>query len=1057
MTEIQALIDAIAALESQRALLGDAVVETALEPMRQQLATLQAQPVENQRKQVTVLFAQVSDLTASSEGVDAEEVHTVVNVLWQQLDAVIITHGGAIDKHIGNGVMALWGVQSTREDDPERAIKAALALRATLNSFREKCRMPLAVRIGLNTGPVLLGEVGSTREFTAMGDTVNLAARMEQAAPVNGILITHATYRHVRGVFDVQAQPPLNIKGKTEAVQTYGVQGLKPRTFWVTTRGIEGIETRMVGRDAELKCLQAAFGMTVAESKLQMVTVVAEAGMGKSRLLREFDAWSKVRSEYGPVIKGRSSQEMQAAPYALLRDALAFYFQIHDSDPLEIVREKIEAGLGAALQQQPVSPPDKTAAQSFAAWSVHDTPARAHLIGHLLGFDLHDSPYLKGVLEDAQQVRDRAILYLVDYFKALTAHQPVVMLLEDIHWADDSSLDVLEQMLRMLPRHRMLVICAARPTLFERRPHWASNQAFHTRLDLSPLSQPDSQTLVDEILQKVDAVPAALRDLVVSNAAGNPFYMEELLKMLIEDGVVVKEPERWRVNSARLASVRVPPTLTAVLQARFDMLPNHEKVTLQRASVFGLTFWAEAVNFIAQDPELSDATPALAALNGREMVFQSETSTFATTDEYIFKHALLRDATYESVLKRDRRIYHARAAGWLLRHSSARETELVGMIAEHLERSAQAEQAVQYLSRAGAGALRTYAYREAADYLKRALVLLPAESAERVPLLVQSGEALWYLGEYEQAQTLLLEGLVLGREHGQDGRCADALVHLGGIARKQGDWAQARAYLTESLAIARRLGAQSKIAHALYSLGWLDIRQGTYRVARGLLAESRAIYQALGDRRGLADALNGLGTAALNLGEYEQTRALYQESLSLFHEVSDRPGESATLVNLGEAARRQGDYPAARQYYEAALKIDHEIGNELLAAMTLGNLGHTALACKDYATAEGYYRKGLQTAVFINDIPDILDILSGLAGVLAQTNRMEQALMILGLVLHHPGLEDESRPIAEQTLAALQVVLPPDVVEAGLVRGRGQPLETAVIEVTAETKIDRSI
>jgi len=232
-------------------------------------------------------------------------------------------------------------------------------------------------------------------------------------------------------------------------------------------------------------------------------------------------------------------------------------------------------------------------------------------------------------------------------------------------------------------------------------------------------------------------------------------------------------------------------------------------------------------------------------------------------------------------------------------------------------------------------------------------------------------------------------------------------------------------------------------------LGWLNIRQGAYAEARAFLLESRAIYKALGDRHGLADTLNGLGTVALNLGEYEQTRQLYQESLALFYAISDRPGESAALVNLGEAARRQGDYGAARQYYEMALAIDHEMGDELLAAITLGNLGHTALACHDYPMAEAYYRNGLQTAAAINDIPDILDILSGLSGVLLHTNRSEQALMVLAVVLNHPGLEDESQTIAEQALADLQQTQPQARIEAGLEAGRVHSLEEVVTEILA--------
>jgi tetratricopeptide (TPR) repeat protein len=548
-------------------------------------------------------------------------------------------------------------------------------------------------------------------------------------------------------------------------------------------------------------------------------------------------------------------------------------------------------------------------------------------------------------------------------------------------------------------------------------------------------------------------VPDELRELVVSKSEGNPFYVEELLKMLIEDSVILQGAERWQVNPTRLAEVRVPPTLTAVLQARFDGLPAREKLTLQRASVLGRTFWAEAVDFMdnAEEAMLADTLAALAVLRGREMIFQHEVSTFAATAEYSFKHTLLRDAIYESVLKRERRAYHARAAEWLQVNCGAREGEFVGLIAEHLERAAQAEQAAQYLARAGASALGTYAYREAVDYFARALALLPPESRERIPLLVQSGEALWYLGEYAQAQAQLQAGLTLGQQHGEDGHYADALIHLGSIARKQGDWAKARAYLDESLKLARRLGDRSKIAHALHSLAWVDIRQGAYPSAKLQFAESRALYQDLGNLQGLADTLNGLGTVTLNLGEYEEARAFYQASLTLFQKVQDRPGESATLVNLGEIARRQGDYAAAWQYYEKALAVDREIGDGLLAAITLGNLGHTALACGDYSAAEGYYREGLQTALSIGAVPDVLDSLSGMAGVLAHTNKQDLALEVLGLVLHHPALDDESRPIAAQALAELRTALPTNEIESGLARGAARPLAELVTEILAST------
>ncbi len=274
MTEREQIEQTIAALEAQRALLGDVVVETALAPLRQKLAALAAprSAEDGTRKLVTVLFADVSGFTAMSETLDAEDVRDVMNALWRRLDSAIFQHGGHIDKHIGDAVMALWGAQTAREDDPEQAIRGALAMQKELENWRidfghrtDTLQSPLTthhssaanlqMRIGLNTGPVLLGAVGMTSEFTAMGDSVNLASRLEHAAPVGGILISHDTYRHVRGLFDVQPQAPLSVKGKAEPIQTYVVQRAKPRAFRLGTRGVQGVETRMVGREAQLTAL----------------------------------------------------------------------------------------------------------------------------------------------------------------------------------------------------------------------------------------------------------------------------------------------------------------------------------------------------------------------------------------------------------------------------------------------------------------------------------------------------------------------------------------------------------------------------------------------------------------------------------------------------------------------------------------------------------------------------------------------------------------------------------------------------------------------------------
>ena len=463
---------AMTALEAQRPLLGDAVVDAALAALRAQLDTLAAPPAaEQQRKQATVLFADVVGFTTLSETKDAEEVTELINALWSRLDGLIAGNGGRIDKHIGDAVMALWGVESAREDDPERAIRAALAMQDEVNAFnrtmRDQRRLPddiaLELRVGINTGPVLLGQVGLTREYTAMGDTVNLANRLEQAAPLGGVLVAHNTYRHVRGVFDTQALGPIQVRGRHEAVSAYVVLRPKPRAYRQSTRGVEGVETRMIGRDAELAALQAAFGEAVAAAQPRVVAIIGEAGVGKSRLLYEFDNWVELRPERVRYFKGRATPALQGVPFSLWRDLFAFRFDILDSDSPAVALSKFRQGFVDSR---------RTTAEPGGLDVIAN---QADIVGHWLGFDFSASPAVARLVGSP----DFAVLaqaHFVRFVRALAAERGIALLLEDIHWADDSSLDLVNRLARAaqddeMPAH-LLIICLTRPSLFERLPEW---------------------------------------------------------------------------------------------------------------------------------------------------------------------------------------------------------------------------------------------------------------------------------------------------------------------------------------------------------------------------------------------------------------------------------------------------------------------------------------------------------------------------------------------------------------------------------------------------------
>jgi len=995
MTEREQLEQAIAALEVQRAVLGDVVVDSSIAALREKLAALSPTPrTEQKRKQTTILFADVSGFTAMSESLDAEEVADIMNALWQRLDAAITDNGGIIDKHIGDAVMALWGADAAREDDPERAVRGALDMQAALAIFRDDHQVKLAMRIGINTGPVLLGEVGTTGEFTAMGDTVNTASRLEHAAPVGGILISHDTYQHVRGVFDIQPQDPLQVKGKVEPLQVYVVERARAQAFRMDRRGVEHIETRMIGREAEMKQLQDTLYTAIEDGERQMLTVVAEAGVGKSRLLYEYERWVNQQPENLTVFKGRANQEIQNLPHSLLRTLFAFRFQIKESDRAEVVREKLERGIAEQLGAD-----DRG-------------QMKAHFIGQSLGFDFSNSPHLQGVLEDTRQVHNRTLIYLTEFFAAAAGKNPVLIFWEDIHWADDSSLDVINHLALKSPHQRLQIVCLTRPSLFERRPHWGEGQGFHHRLDLRPLSKWDSRRLVAEILQKVEAVPAELRDEIVNRAEGNPFYVEELIKMLIEDGVIIAGDAQWRVEPDRLARMRVPPTLTGILQARLDSLPAVERTILQQASVIGRAFWDQAVARINQSAgdniDDQQVIPTLSALREREMVFRRETSAFEGAQEHLFKHAVLRDVTYESVLMRARRVFHALAAEWLIEKSGDRISEHAGLIADHLELAGQTEQAVIYLRKAGEEAAKQYANREAIAYYSRALKLTPETNLMERYTLLLAREQIYYAQGVREAQSqdlttleALAEALDDGSQQATQRRAEIALRHAKyairisnysaaiaavqkavGLAKncqavsieldsyrewgwalwRQGDYQAAQAKFQQSLDLARIAQLRQFEAASLATLAASNMFFGTYVDTKTYCEQALTIYREIGDRPGEADALNKLGFSIVEQGEdnYTQARVCYERSLLINREIGDREEEGVSIRCLGILSDHLGDYTQARIYMEQAVVIFREIGHRSHESLALTILADTYAHQGDYATAKTNYREALR-------------------------------------------------------------------------------------------------
>jgi predicted ATPase len=599
-------------------------------------------------------------------------------------------------------------------------------------------------------------------------------------------------------------------------------------------------------------------------------------------------------------------------------------------------------------------------------------------------------------------VRDRAFRYAASFFSDISREHPVLVYFDDIHWADDGSLDFVDYLAQHCAQDPVMLLSLARPGLLERRPAWGEGRERHTRLTLQPLSKKESRQLVEEILRRAQGVPAELRELIVGGAEGNPFYVEELIKMLIDQRVIVTGSDVWSVDVTRLGEVQVPPTLTGVLQARLDRLTPEEKTVQQRASVIGRVFWDDAVEHLgvgataparlvkAAGPFSRQHVPSdnidvgrvLEALRGKELVYRREAAAFAGTREYTFKHALLRDVTYESVLKRERREYHRRAAEWLARHSGGRVGEYAGLIAEHFERAGAAEDAAEWYGRAGRQARETYAPETAIRYYRKALGFLDAGGGAAArpadELALNALRVEWYegLGEVLRVQARYSEAVEAYR---QMRAAAEALQSAPAQARawneialvqsSQGDNRACFESTQRAEMLARAAGASGpaagvELARALNLQSQVCSRLGDARAAMMLADRALALVDNLGDegRRVRAECLKSLGMAHHMLGEFQQAEEFKSLSLGIYRDLGDRRYVGNLLNSLGETARLRGDYRTAFARYSEALQIAREIGNRIGEILYLSNLGAARVGLGEYEEAEADLRQSIELA-----------------------------------------------------------------------------------------------
>jgi class 3 adenylate cyclase/tetratricopeptide (TPR) repeat protein len=983
------LEQAIAALESQRGTLGDAVVDAGISGLRRRIAVL-AEAVlppavdTRQLRQVTILFLDVVSSTALSGHLDPETTGEVMDGFLTRATSTVQAHGGKVLQYAGDSLLAVFGAEEAREDDAERGVRCGLALLQLGHQVAGDIEAmhdwkQFGVRIGMHTGAVLLGG-GVDAEGTIRGNAVAVAARMEQSAPPGALRISADTYGLVRGVFDVIGQPPLVVKGVDRPVATYLVERAKPRAFRIVTRGLEGVATRMVGRSGELARLMAAFDRVVAPGAgFASTLVVGEPGVGKSRLLHEMQIETEARPERFFVFQARAIPQTAGQPYGLLREILAWRLAIADGEPADVARRKFEETLVPLIE---------------AGAKSTDAVEQVHLLGHVIGLDYNDSPVVRGIGDDARQIRSRAYQGAALALRRWAAQRgtPLVMWLDDLHWIDDASLSFLEHLAEVDADVPMLVIGSARPEFLEKWPrHEAktrSRRLFAEKVELSPLAPAHSKDLIDQLLQRLPSVPGGLRELIAERTQGNPFFIEEIVRMLIDRGAIRASAADWQVDADRLLSVAVPPSLTGVLQARIDALSPPQRRVLQLASVIGVHFWDAALEHVE-----AGATVHLGELVRREFINRRPDS-LADDDvrEYAFRHHLLHQVVYDTVLKRVKRAAHSRVAEWLTEHSGARAKALSGNAAEHFESAGEYDRAAQRHATAAAYSAETFDNDAALHHAARALELAPPDARTlRWSVLAVRERMLDRLGRRSEQKRDIAALDEIAEVLDSDVHRADVAWRRSDVAMRTGDWATQETQARRAREIAERCGAQDIELKALQRLATAIAFMGNPKEGRSmaeaalkraqasasLALQSRlanaalicaerdrdpmsvmnyarlgvSIARASGNRSSETIALGNLGNAYFKIGMLDEARQHLREAAEAARRMGDRAVEGNMLSVLSEASCLLGDVTAAAEAADQSALIAREVGSRFHLVQACWNCGNAQLGLGEFPRA----------------------------------------------------------------------------------------------------------
>ena len=919
--------------------------------------------VEETLKLVTVLFADIVSSTTRTEGMHPEDVRALMVDYFTAMAEEIVAEGGAVEKFVGDAIMAVFGVPITHEDDAVRAVRAGRRMLARLVRWNEDRApsAPLEIRIGVNTGEVLAA-AAARADLVVTGDAVNLAARLQESAEPGVIVVGETTSRLVRGVFDLRELEPLEVKGRSEPIAAWAVVGEREDLGSVR---LARLFAPMVGRGRELDVLRSILDRVEVTRTPHLVTVMGDPGVGKSRLAEEFVASLDGRAK---VMAGRCPAYGEGVTLWPLGEILGAEAGVLGNDPPDSAFAKIELLVSETVQSEVAADRDLTASA----------------LASTLGLELREeSP---GEL-DPRETRHRLVSGWRLLLTGAATRKTLVVLVEDLHWGDQMLLDVLDELAGHV-EGPIMFLCTARPDLFRIRPNWGGGRHDYSSVALGPLPPGDSERLVSLLLD-AEQLPAPVRESILSRAEGNPFFLEEIVRRLIDERLVERLGERRLVRDD-VVELEIPETVQGVILARIDLLPPSERRALQEAAVVGRVFWSGAV---ARLVETSDVAGLLDRLCERELIVERLSSSVAGETEYAFKHVLTRDVAYESLPRRERAQAHSRVAAWIEEMSGDRAGELTEVLAHHYDVafSLSQEDDLRVAARrnylvASRRALRQFAIARAEHLGKRA-VGLSAEGAELGEALealgdlfatVHAGDAAWraygdaltsfegdrdtqgrlaakaavqatrwYGGMSEHPTTEELERLIdrgLDAVGDEDSVSRAMLLLSRGFELAQGystDADTSEVAAREALAIAERLDDPNLLSGTLDSFGSLLLARGVYGEYLRFGRRRIELVSRLTDVAEIGDAFVMGAWSAIYVGLYPE--ALAHATACIERARSIDPGEYVHGLSWRVWARTMtGDWDGALEDQAELERIQAETVAALPVGYTLRAYSATA-------------------------------------------------------------------------------------------------------------------